>query len=36
MKTETKKAIIYAIAVWVYFAICLYILTPMVMQWWSK
>lgn len=32
MTTDTKKAIIYAIAFWAYFAICLYILTPLVMK----
>ena len=32
MKSDTKKAIIYAIAFWAYFALCLYVLTPLVME----
>jgi len=36
MSKDTKLAIIYAIAAFSYFAICLYILTPMVMDWLGK
>jgi len=36
MSKDTKLAIIYAIATFFYFAICLYILTPMVMDWMGK
>jgi hypothetical protein len=36
MNKDTKLAIIYAIATFCYFAICLYILTPMVMDWMGK
>lgn len=36
MSKDTKLAIIYAIATFSYFALCLYILTPMVMDWMGK
>jgi len=36
MSKDTKLAIIYAIATFSYFAIVLYILTPMVMDWMVK
>lgn len=32
MTTDTKKAIIYAIAIYAYFALCLYVLTPLAMK----
>ena len=36
MSKNTKLAIIYAIAAYAYFAICLYVLTPVVMNWLGK
>jgi hypothetical protein len=33
MSKDTKLAIIYAIAAFSYFAVCLFVLTPIVMKW---
>lgn len=36
MSKNTKLAIVYAIAAYAYFALCLYVLTPVVMNWLDK
>ena len=36
MSKNTKLAIVYAIAAYAYFALCLYFLTPVVMNWLDK